>query len=158
MPQIPIGPKIAVLLKPFLDSLDAEWIAQAEGRERLPTLPLTGNKVNVRRIVLELGLQPTQEQHFYRNGMLRAAVNNLAEKQGVQPIGSRASAVAAEAPSKTPTETERELRRQIREQEIIIRQQSAEIIRLRARLQAFDAAVAMTAVRTDSEMQTPRRN
>lgn len=84
-----ITPEILAKLVPFLERLDQEWEAQAEGL-RQPTLPTTvDGKVNVRGIVKALGLRQSQEQHFFRKPELAAPINALAEVQGVKKIGSR---------------------------------------------------------------------
>lgn len=89
MPQRSIVRTILPMLERYLERLDEEWEAQAEGA-RQPTLPLTvDGKVNVRALTRALGLRESQEQHFYRHKELATAVNAIARVQGVKKIGSR---------------------------------------------------------------------
>lgn len=78
------------LLEAYLDQRDAEWSAQPEFG-RAPTLPTTTDgKVNVRRLVEEMGLGASAEQHFYNKAELTRMVNLVASVQGLKGIGSRA--------------------------------------------------------------------
>lgn len=94
-----IVPLLLRVLEPHLERLHAAWLA-AGGRE--PTLPMTGDKVNVRRLVqdlmaLDARVIASHEQHFFRKAELQIAVNRIAEEQGLAPIGSRAPDEADEA-------------------------------------------------------------
>lgn len=81
-------------LKPYLEERKAKWDAQVHGR-RLPTLPATADgKVNVRQLVADLGLKPSQVQHFHNHRELADPVNEEARRQGLKVIGSRSRALA----------------------------------------------------------------
>ncbi|MFD2262590.1 hypothetical protein ACFSM5_06800 [Lacibacterium aquatile] len=53
-------------------------------------LPATNDgKVNVLALCRDLGLAPSDAQHFHRKEALKATINALAEEQGILPIGAR---------------------------------------------------------------------
>ncbi len=83
-----VVPEIMALLEPYLDARLDEFEA-AGGKA--PTLPATADgKVNVMALVRELGLKPSDAQHFHRKRELFDAVNLVAESMNLAPIGSRA--------------------------------------------------------------------
>jgi hypothetical protein len=84
-----VVPEILRVLEPFLEARMADYEVQSAPRE--PTLPSNPDgRVNVRALILALGLKLTQEQHFYESPELQRVVNAAAEGQGLAPIGSRA--------------------------------------------------------------------
>ncbi|MEO9632588.1 MAG: hypothetical protein ABJG14_19340 [Sulfitobacter sp.] len=83
-------PELLELLEAYIDKCAAEWEG-VPSFQRKPTLPTTRDgKVNVRRLVKELGLRSSQEQHFFNKKELKDLINLEAENQGILPIGSRA--------------------------------------------------------------------
>lgn len=138
MPRPSIVPEILTLLEPYLDDLDKRWEATPEG-QRLPTLPITEDgKVNVRALTLALGLRKSQEQHFYKHPELAAAVNAIADIQGVARIGSR---VLVDAMDEAVADRLRQARTQssdlaktLAEREALIERQRREIAGLREQL------------------------
>jgi hypothetical protein len=83
-----ILPAILEKLDPYLERLAAKWALQPE-HDRIPTLPMTSDRVNLRALVRELGLKEADGQHFYRKAELSGPVNALAAEQGLKGIGSR---------------------------------------------------------------------
>ena len=58
-------------------------------------LPVTNDgKVNVSGLCKELGLKPSDVQHFHRKESVKLAVNAIAGEQKILPIGARAVSVA----------------------------------------------------------------
>ncbi|WP_374359903.1 hypothetical protein [Pseudoduganella danionis] len=91
-----IVPQIKAQLEVWLEQRMAEWSTQPEQR-RQPNLPATSEgKVNVRELTLALGLQRSQEQHFFNHAELRTLVKVAAEAQGLTAIGSRIQQDAAD--------------------------------------------------------------
>jgi hypothetical protein len=137
MSPAPVAPEILAVLEPHLEKLDAAWSAQPED-DRVPTLPLVGDKVNVRALVRDLGLRETLEQHFYRKPELAGPVNALARIQGVKPIGSTALSDIADAGVRRrlgrDAATISDLRRTLAEREAALVALREENARLRARL------------------------
>lgn len=89
MPQRPVVPTILAALDPYLETKLAAFEAMPE-QTRVPTLPATTDgKLNVTGLVRELGLKPSDVQHFHRKRELFDAVNLIAEVMGLAPIGSR---------------------------------------------------------------------
>jgi hypothetical protein len=79
-------------LMPYLEQCRSRWDAQPPGR-RTYTLPATADgKVNVRQLATELGLKPSQVQHFHNHAELADPVNEEARRQGLKEIGSRSQA------------------------------------------------------------------
>jgi hypothetical protein len=90
MPAKSIVPGILAVLDPYLENRLSAFEAMPEG-ERTPTLPATPDgKLNVTGLVRDLGLKPSDVQHFHRKRELFDAVNVVAEAMGLAPIGSRA--------------------------------------------------------------------
>lgn len=86
-----ILPMLSAALEAYLEEATRIWLDQGE---RVPTLPVTDGKVNVRQLVRYLGerdpgIKPSHEQHFFKKPELRLAVNAVAEQQGLALIGSR---------------------------------------------------------------------
>jgi hypothetical protein len=85
-------PSILPLLKQKLGDQLTEmvqaWESQPE-ENRVPTLPLVNDKVNVRELARLSGFTGSQEQHLFKEPELRSMVNAVASEQGVEPIGSR---------------------------------------------------------------------
>ena len=90
MPRLSIVPDILAVLDPYLENRLAKFNALPEA-ERTPTLPATlDGKLNVTGLVRDLGLRPSDVQHFYKKRELFDVVNIAAESMGLAPIGSRA--------------------------------------------------------------------
>lgn len=132
-----VVPEILAVLEPHLEALEDAWSRQPVD-DRVPTLPLIGDKVNVRELVRNLGLRETLEQHFYRKPELAGPVNALASVQGVKPIGSTALSDIADAGVRRRlgrnAETISDLRRSLAEREATIIALREENARLNARL------------------------
>ena len=89
MARLSVLPRLMCLLEAYLDHKASLWSIQPD-EDRTPTLPATTDgKVNVRRLVEEMGLNATAEQHFYNKPELTRAVNLIASVQGLKGIGSR---------------------------------------------------------------------
>jgi AcrR family transcriptional regulator len=89
-PMRTVVPTILAVLEPYLDERLAAFDDMPESR-RIPTLPATADgKINVMALVRDLGLNPSDAQHFHRKRELFDAVNIAAEAMGLAPIGSRA--------------------------------------------------------------------
>jgi hypothetical protein len=90
MAQPSILPGIIAVLDPYLEAKLVAFEAMPES-ERTPTLPATPDgKLNVTGLVRDLGLKPSDVQHFHRKRELFDPVNIAAEAMGLAPIGSRA--------------------------------------------------------------------
>lgn len=84
-----IVPSYLAQLEPYLEARLEVFEAQT-GPHPVPTLPSTNDgKVNVARLVRDLGLKATAAQHFFTKPELREAVNVVAAVMGLAPIGSR---------------------------------------------------------------------
>lgn len=125
MSRASIVPHIISVLEPYLEDRHRRWLADPGLG---PTLPVTGDKVNVRQIVRELaklddGIRLNHEQHFFKHPELAIAVNRIAEEQGLAAIGSRSpddvDAVARQRMSKVSGEAS-ELRQALAEREATI--------------------------------------
>ncbi|KAA0680338.1 hypothetical protein [Roseomonas genomospecies 6] len=133
-----ILPEILQKLEPWLEEADAKWHAAPEG-QRFPTLPITPDrKVNVRELVRLIGLKQSQEQHFFKKPELAAAVNAIADIQGVGSIGSRALEDAEDDAVRKRirmlNNTNSDMAKTLAEQEAIIAEQRRIIDQLRAQL------------------------
>jgi hypothetical protein len=85
-----IIPEILAVLDPYLEKKLHEYDQLSE-KKRRPTLPSTPDgKLNVTGLVRELGLKPSDVQHFHKKRELFDIVNVAAEHMGLAPIGSRA--------------------------------------------------------------------
>jgi hypothetical protein len=85
-----VVPEILGVLDPYLETKLREW-EQLPEKKRVPTLPATPDgKLNVTGLVRELGLKPSDVQHFHKKRELFDVVNIAAEHMGLTPIGSRA--------------------------------------------------------------------
>ena len=138
-----IVPMILSVLEPHLEKLHREFIA-SDGA--VPTLPITGDKVNVRRLVLDLieidaRILPSHEQHFYRKAELQLAVNRIAEEQRLAPIGSRSpdeeGDVARRRIGKLSDEAS-ELRQVLAEREAVIEELRSENAALREQMRMLE--------------------
>jgi hypothetical protein len=90
MPAKSIIPAILAALDPYLEARLAAYHAMPEA-SRTPTLPATADgKLNVTGLVRELGLKPSDVQHFHKKRELFDTVNIAAEAMDLSPIGSRA--------------------------------------------------------------------
>jgi uncharacterized coiled-coil protein SlyX len=135
-------PDLLRLVEPYLDRQAAAWAAQPP-RDRRPTLPsTTDGKVNVRAITTALGLERSQEQHFFKQPDLRSVVNAVAQEQGLKPIGARSlseemgKAVAARI--RRTDKRSGELAALVAEQAATIERQRRTIDGLRERLRIFE--------------------
>lgn len=136
-------PTLVAALEPYLERRHAEWLASDRWR---PTLPATGEKVNVRQIVRELAQFDDRvvlhhEQHFYRKSELLIAVNRIAEEQGLQPIGSRSPQDTDDAAGRrigVLSGEASELRRALAEREALIEHLRRENASLREQLQLLE--------------------
>lgn len=86
-----ILPLLVGVLEPYLEERQREYL---DGGCRVPTLPATNGKINVRQVVRELSdrdgrVKLTHEQHLFNKPELRGALNAVAEQQGLARIGSR---------------------------------------------------------------------
>ncbi len=83
-------------LRPYLDARRCEWAAEIEGQdtdrptERRPTLPMWRSKgqdhVDLRRVVLDLGLMLADQQLLCRHPELHGLINAAALEQGLAPV------------------------------------------------------------------------
>lgn len=81
--------EILATLEPYLEAHLVKYDTQPHPRG--PSLPATPDgKINVRAVVRDAGLKPSQEQHFYRSVELARVLNAAAEAQGLGAVGSRA--------------------------------------------------------------------
>lgn len=82
--------KIAVVerkLRTYLESRRAEWRRQSEGRPTLPTYRDLGrDMVDLRKVVLDLGLQPGDEQLLCRHPAIHALIDAAAIEMGCHPV------------------------------------------------------------------------
>lgn len=155
-------PGIKARLEEWLDQREAAYLAQPEAT-RQPTLPMTPDgKVNVRAVAQAIDLKPTQEKYLYEREELTQLINCIAEGQRLQTIGSRVNPTEADkaikqktilhaknAQEATQSATEavaaqQELLDRIRALSAELAVSTAEVERLRARLQAVETGVWIT--------------
>lgn len=149
-------PAVKARLETYLDEREALFQAQPAD-ERTPTLPSTPDgKVNVRAIAQAIELKLTQEKYLYERDELSSLVNLVAEGQGLLPIGARLlqdagdraikermtrQAQTARAATQAAVEAQAvhaELLEKVRELSADNEALSAEVVRLRAQLDAMD--------------------
>lgn len=134
--------EILALLEPYLEALLVQYEAQPTPRK--PSLPATPDrKVNVRAVVRDAGLKPSQEQHFYRSIELARVLNAAAEAQELGGIGSRAEQnadddVALKAIARARSDVA-ELSRALAEREGLVQRQRERIRQLEQQLRIMES-------------------
>lgn len=133
--------EILAVLEPYLEAHLAKYEAQPQLRE--PSLPATPDrKVNVRAVVRDAGLKPSQEQHFYRSVELARVLNAAAEAQGLGAVGSRAQQnaedeVAMRAIARARSDVA-DLSRALAEREALVQRQRERIRQLEQQLRIME--------------------
>jgi hypothetical protein len=162
MPRPSVIPDIKTRLEKYLDDKEGEFLKQGDGAS--PTLPVTPDgKVNVRAVAEAIGLKQSQEKYLYERKELTDLINCIAEGQGVLTIGSRVNqtdadkaikqrlihhAKSAQEASQAAVEAvsaQQELLDRIRSLSAELEASKAETTRLRARLEALEGGIWVTA-------------
>ena len=156
-------PAIRERLETYLDECELIYQQQPEDT-RMPTIPATPDgKVNVRAVATAIGLKTTQEKYLYEREELSSLVNVMAAGQGLAPIGARLMLDAADRAvterarlqaqtlrhaSQAATEAEAmrdELLQTIKDLGADNQRLQAEVMRLRARLDAVEIGIFIPA-------------
>jgi hypothetical protein len=94
-----VVPDIVAVLEPYLEAKDQAWLAQP-GDAKEPTLPYKEENgsasIHVGNLVRDIGINPDWRQHF-KKPELRALVNAICRRQGLQGIGEDGPVANAEA-------------------------------------------------------------
>lgn len=163
MARSSVIPAVRVKLEEYLNDCETQYQQQPEG-VRVPTIPFTADgKVNVRAVAQAIGLKQTQEKYLYERQELSSLVNLMAEGQGLAPIGARLmqdaadravkekallQAQAVRQASQAATEAQamhEELLETIKQLGADNQRLQAEVIRLRARLDAVESGIFVPA-------------
>lgn len=135
-----ILPELLHDLELYLDRQATAWQRQPE-QDRVPTLPVTDGKVNVRAIILALGRPQSQEQHLFKKPELRSAIDAVAIEQGLKTIGSTLRGELEKAVADRMRRTEKrsnDLAKLVAEQAAVIEKQRCTIDGLREQIRIFE--------------------